>query len=193
MRGAGEKQAGEGRALDQHGISARQPNQTFCYRPAAVCAAWSNLRGAEGTPVLPGEEETLQSSGGIPWPPQTLALWPQSPGKEWAGLRVGLPQLCKVSVRTIKNGCGGCVPCSCLFLQERTSAQRMPRLLQGRRKWCWIHVMHHLAKKSRALFNHVLKKRVMGLPWSYLNMSNHKISVCYIKPSTNRSVLPYGC
>lgn len=57
-----------------------------------------------------------------------------------------------------------CVPCSFLFLQERTSVQGEPRLLQGKRKGCWIRGVHHLAKKNHALFNHVLKQRVMGLP-----------------------------
>lgn len=56
--------------------------------------------------------------------------------------------------------------CVCLLLsllQERTSAQRVPRLLQGRRKGCWICGVHNLTKKIHALLNHVLKQRVMGL------------------------------
>lgn len=57
---------------------------------------------------------------------------------ELGSARVGLSQLCKVSVRMRRTAWGVCVSCSCVFLQERTSAQGVPRLLQGRRKGCWI-------------------------------------------------------
>lgn len=107
------KPGGEGSVPDQHGISARQHSQTFCYRPAAVCAAWCSLCAAEGAPALLGEEETHQSYGGIPWPPKTLALWSQPPGKEWAGLSRGgfVPAVQSIS-QNEKNGMG----CACPLL-----------------------------------------------------------------------------
>lgn len=72
--------------------------------------------------------------------------------------RVGLSQLCKAPLRMRGMGWDVHVPYCCLLLQERTPAQGVPRLLQDRRKGCWICAVHHLAKESHALFNHDFKE-----------------------------------
>ena len=142
--GAGEEQAEEGcqafQTQGQHGISAEQHCQTFCCHFAAVCGVWCHLRAAEGGPVLPGAEETHQSSGGIPWSPKTLALWPQSPGKEAAGLNQGgfVPAAGEDISQDVRGHRVGCACPLLIFLPtgEDLFAQEVPRLLQGRQKGC---------------------------------------------------------